>query len=232
MRNLRIASRSRRLATTQDRACAPPVPRQMTRRDALLTLGAGTLAAVASSCVSRAAPAPRLARNVPCPPLPAGTSVNVTTHHNDNARTGANLSEIMLNVASVRCGFGRLFERKVNGAVYAQPLYLSGVNVPNVGVRNVLYVATMRNKVYALDTDSPDLAVLWGPVSLGPYIHLPDDTLGGGKDIEWEVGILSTPVIDVARSAIYVVAATKEGGAYSHKLYRTRFLGHARGISR
>jgi hypothetical protein len=43
--------------------------------------------------------------------------MNVTTHHNDNARTGANLGETVLNVGSVGGAFGRIFERKVEGAV-------------------------------------------------------------------------------------------------------------------
>ncbi len=31
---------------------------------------------------------------------------------------------------------------------------MAGVNVRNIGLRNVLYVATMRNMVYAFDTDN------------------------------------------------------------------------------
>ena len=161
---------------------------------------------------SVSAPLAVLAQVVAPPPTPQ--YANVLTHHNDNARTGANLNENVLNVATVSMKrFGRLFERKVNGAVYAQPLYVHGLNVSN-SVRNVLYVATMRNMVYAFDADSPGPnAPLWGPVSLGPPVHLPDGNIGGGtgyKDIEWEVGVLGTPVIDLARNALYAVAATKE----------------------
>ena len=38
--------------------------------------------------------------------------------------------------------FGRLFSRVVDGHIYAQPLYLSNVHVPNDKTRNLVYVAT------------------------------------------------------------------------------------------
>jgi hypothetical protein len=60
---------------------------------------------------------------------PNGT--DVLTHHYDSWRTGANLSESVLttkNVASQR--FGKLFEREVDGDIYAQPLIKTGVVVP------------------------------------------------------------------------------------------------------
>ena len=149
--------------------------------------------------------------------------MNITTHHNDAGRTGANLHERTLTVASVGARFGRWFERKVNGATYAQPLYVAGVHVRNVGVRNVLYIATMRNMVYAFDADAPGTnAPLWGPVSLGQYVHLPDAEIGwpGFKDIEWEVGVVGTPVIDVGRNALFVVGTTKDGNAYAHRMHK------------
>lgn len=185
-----------------------------TRRDVLRTIGACTLVAIEKSvCVPLWVLAQAVAPQRT--PQPTPQYVSVLTHHNDRARTGANLSETVLNVANVSMRFGRLFERKVNGAVYAQPL-VARVSVSN-SMRNVLYIATMRNLVYAFDADSPDAnAPLWGPVSVGPPVFLPDGNIGGGtsyKDIEWEVGILSTPVIDVDRNALYVVSATKEAVA-------------------
>ena len=57
----------------------------------------------------------------------------VLTQHNDNQRTGANLSESVLNVSNVSASrFGKLFARRVDGQIYAQPL-LPGVAVPGVG---------------------------------------------------------------------------------------------------
>jgi hypothetical protein len=59
--------------------------------------------------------------------LGCATPVSVTTRHNDNLRTGANLQEKLLTVSSVKCRFGKLFGRSVLGATYAQPLVLAGV---------------------------------------------------------------------------------------------------------
>ncbi|WP_346926605.1 prolipoprotein diacylglyceryl transferase family protein [uncultured Arthrobacter sp.] len=87
---------------------------------------------------------------------PASGQVNVLTNRYDGARTGANLSETVLTVANVNPSqFGKLYTYPVDGSVYAQPLYVSGV-VVNGTPRNVLYVATMNDKVYAFDADNPN----------------------------------------------------------------------------
>ena len=49
--------------------------------------------------------------------------------------------------------FGKLYTYPVDGAVYAQPLYVRGVTIQGI-VRNVLYVVTMNDKVYAFNADS------------------------------------------------------------------------------
>src|SRR5437879_4876113 len=155
--------------------------------------------------------------------------MQVLTQHNDNARTGANLAESILTPDAVSAAgrFGKRFEWQVEGHVYAQPLY-----VPNVafseGPRNAVYVATMHNVVYAFDADAPQAS---GPIwkqSLGPFVPLPDPGIGPQplpgeppiyKDIADAVGIVSTPVISLPQNAIYVVALTKEGAEYRHRLH-------------
>ena len=97
----------------------------------------------------------------------------VLTQHNDNARTGANLSETQLNVSTISSGnFGFLFSLPVDGAVYAQPLYVPAITRPDGSVHNVVYIATMHNNVYAFDADTG--ASLWlnnvGQNNQQPYV--------------------------------------------------------------
>src|ERR1700759_4231187 len=80
----------------------------------------------------------------------------VTTSPYDNARSGATLSEKVLTPQNVnRENFGKLGAFKVDGAVFAQPLYLPNVEIPGQGTHNVLYIATEHDSVYAFDADHP-----------------------------------------------------------------------------
>lgn len=145
----------------------------------------------------------------------------IFTQHNDNRRSGANLGETVLKPNNVNVGsFGKLFELQVVGSAYAQPLYVSNVTVSG-RQHNVLFVATMHNDIAAFDADTGG-APLWQR-RLARSIMLPDTEIGpnGYRDMEWEVGVLSTPVIDTNRRAMYVVATSKPGGTGSiiHQLF-------------
>src|SRR5467141_4971248 len=88
-------------------------------------------------------------------PTPSPSSIDVTTYHYDNLRTGQNLNETTLTTANVnQSKFGKLGELMVDGKVDAQPLYLSNVSITGVGTKNVLYVATEHGSVYAFDADN------------------------------------------------------------------------------
>src|SRR5260370_7889959 len=83
-------------------------------------------------------------------------ATDVLTHHNNLARTGAILDEKVLSPATLENqAFGKLFSVVVDGQIYAQPLVVTGLAIPGKGTRNVVYVATMRNAVYAFDADVP-----------------------------------------------------------------------------
>jgi hypothetical protein len=153
----------------------------------------------------------------------AGNSnADVVTYHYDNMRSGQNPNETILapsNVNSTK--FGLLGSFTVDGKVDAQPLYLSNVSIPNVGSKNVLYVATEHDTVFAFDADSVNgatTASLWKTSMLQPG-EIPSDDRNCGQ-VSPEIGITSTPVIDRTRNAIYVVAVSKTStGGYVHRVH-------------
>jgi hypothetical protein len=136
----------------------------------------------------------------------------VPTAQYDNARTGANLHETALTPANVnRAHFGKLFRMEVDGDIYAQPLYVPGVEIPGQGRHNVVFVATEHDSVYAFDAEHAG-PPLWHvnfltkgatTVSAGD-VHCPF--------IRPEIGITPTPVIDMETGTLYVLARTKESG--------------------
>ena len=152
--------------------------------------------------------------------LPLAAQTSVWTQHNDNARTGANLKETVLNTGNVNAGqFGKLFTRPVDGQIYAQPLYVPHVTVPGLGVHNVVYVATEHNSVYAFDADDPKQSDPLWHVNLGPSGPSADFYTLPATDMNEEVGITGTPVIDFETKALYVVAKTKENDHYVQRLH-------------
>ncbi|HLG99525.1 MAG TPA: hypothetical protein VKX49_24670 [Bryobacteraceae bacterium] len=160
---------------------------------------------------------PRLTVAGLCAVLSVFGQVNVLTANYDNNRTNANLSETQLSPKTVSpATFGKVGTFPVDGQIYAQPLYASGVQVSGAAKRNVVYVATMHNSVYAFDADAPQsIQPLW-KVNLGPSIL---SAVFNFTDILPEVGILSTPAIDLSRGVIYVVSDTLDGGAPVFRLH-------------
>src|SRR5665213_15631 len=70
----------------------------------------------------------------------SSAQVEVLTQHNDNARTGANLHEILLKPENVnKAQFGMLFKRVVDDQLYTQPLVATGVEVGG-GTRDLVDV--------------------------------------------------------------------------------------------
>jgi hypothetical protein len=153
-------------------------------------------------------------------PLTSAGRADVLTYHNDNARSGQNLNETTLTLASVTVSsFGKTGFLAVDGKVDAQPLYLSAVAIPGGGTHNVLYVATEHDSVYGFDADTG--AVLWHLSLLGPGETTSDGR--GCSQVVPEIGITSTPVIDRSRGpsgVIYVVAMSRNGsGTYFQRLH-------------
>jgi hypothetical protein len=146
--------------------------------------------------------------------------VNMTTYHYDIARTGQNTQESILTTSNVNATqFGKLFSVTVDGAVYAQPLYLSAVSIAG-GTHNVVYVVTEHDSVYAIDADSGAVYAQASLIPAGGTTASSSVDLGCTQIIP-EVGITGTPVIDPVGGTLYVVAKSKVGGnivQYLHAL--------------
>ena len=131
----------------------------------------------------------------------AGT-VNITTWHVDNNRSGLNSKETILTPSNVDpSSFGKLFSYLVDGYVYGSPLIMTGVTIKGAK-HDVLYVATENDSVYAFDADSYGSgAPLW-QVSLLQS----GETPLAGAPIQPVEGVTSTPVIDPSTGTLYVVS--------------------------
>ena len=86
----------------------------------------------------------------------AAATAQVTTSQYDNFRSGATLHEKILTPQNVNVKqFGKIGAFKVDGPVYAQPLFLPSVEIPGKGMHDVLFVATEHDSVYAFDANRP-----------------------------------------------------------------------------
>lgn len=165
-----------------------------------------------------------IATSVADPTKSASATIGVTdlagvlTWHNDVGRTGQNLKEYALVPSLVTAStFGKLFSCSVDGAVYAQPLWVRNLAVGGAE-HNVIFAATQHDSVYAFDADSSPCLKLW-QVNLLDTAHggsagetsvpssPPGNLVGNGfGDISPEVGVTGTPVIDPVTSTLYVVS--------------------------
>jgi hypothetical protein len=148
----------------------------------------------------------------------------VYTAHNDRARDGVNSREYALTKVTVNtASFGKLFSCTVDGAVYAQPLWVAS---QTIGGRrhNVVFVATGHDSLYAFDADASPCQELWPHVSLIDTAHgaaaagettVPAGTTGykvgiGLGSLAPEAGVIGTPVIDPATHILYVVSKSMD----------------------
>jgi len=155
--------------------------------------------------------------------LTSSNASDVVTHHYDAMRSGTNSHEQTLTPANVNSTtFGKVAEFSVDGQIDGQILYLNQVAIPGVGNKNVLYFATENDSVYAVDADSISGAaatVLWKTRTL-PAGDVPLSSNDAGCGYINPVGIMSTPVIDRSRNAIYTVASSKNSsGTVTHRLH-------------
>ncbi len=157
------------------------------------------------------------------------TAVDVTNWRYDLTQAGQNTKETLLTPQNVHpASFGKLFSFPVDGYVYAQPLYVSGLRMADGLTHNVLYIATAHDSLYALDADAnggDGAKPLWQASFLNPAYGaaagattVPNSDVGS-EDIHPEIGVISTPAIDLATKTIFVVSKTKEGSNYIQRLH-------------
>lgn len=149
---------------------------------------------------------------------PPSSSSDVTTYHNDNARTGQNLTETTLTQSNVNSQtFGLLRNLMVDGHVDAEPLYLSHLTVAGAP-HNVVFIETENDSAYAFDSDTG--AQLWHASLLGSGESPSDDH--GCSQISPQIGVTSTPVIDRqagTNGTIFMVAMSKTNSTYIQRLH-------------
>ena len=139
-------------------------------------------------------------------PIP---KIAVTTYHYDNLRSGWNSHELVLNPtlrgkspapAPQVLEFGLLRQVTLDDTVYAQPLVVPDLAIAG-GKHDVVYVVTENNTVYAIDADRGEILL---NRNLGPAVPRPWGCANNGS----QVGIESTPVIDLAHNAMYLISYT------------------------
>ena len=148
----------------------------------------------------------------------------VFTSHNNLARDGTNTKEYVLTPSVVNSAtFGKLFSCSTDGVVYTQPLW-----VPNVSFgadkHNAVLAATEHDSVYAFDADRAPCVTLWQASMLDSVhgaspgeITVPLADLFGVDDVQPEVGITGTPVIDPSSSTLYVVSKSEDSSGGFHQ---------------
>src|SRR6266404_3328157 len=157
----------------------------------------------------------------------------VVTYHNNVARDGTNTQEYALTTSTVTTtSFGKIFSCPVDGAVYTQPLWVPSLSVGGA-FRNIIFVATQHDTVYAFDADLSPCAKLWS-INLLDTAHggtsgettVPTGDVGSGfQDIQPEIGVTGTPVIDLASGTLYVVSKSEgPAGSFHQRLHALDLL--------
>ena len=138
--------------------------------------------------------------------VPANAQVNITQHHNHASRDGLYIDSAFTPAAAANLTRNMNFDGTIVGNVYAQPLYIED----GPGGRAMVIAVTESNNVYALD--AVDGSVIWqrnmgDPVSADDLICTKFDPMG----------IIGTPIVDLASRALFLDAMTTPDGGTTKK---------------
>jgi hypothetical protein len=139
--------------------------------------------------------------------LPVNAQVNVTQYHNNSKRDGLYIDSAFTQSAAANLTRDLNFDGTIVGNVYAQPLYIEG------GPSGPVIIAvTEWNNVYALDAS--DGSIIWQR-NVGAPVPAPDlqcTEVGS-------MGIIGTPVVDLASRALFLNAMVTPDGGTTIKHY-------------
>ena len=136
--------------------------------------------------------------------IPTNAQVNVTQYHNHLSRDGLYVDPAFTPANAAGLVRDLSFNGSIVGNVYAQPLYIEGGSGPRI------IAVTESNNVYALNATTG--AIIWqrnvgAPVPAG---NLFCTNVGS-------MGIIGTPVVDLASRALFLDAmVTPDGSAIKH----------------
>ncbi len=144
----------------------------------------------------------------------------VTTYHYDNLRSGWNRNETTLTPANVGSStFGVLSKVVLDEQVDAQPLVVPNQQIiagtftlGSPGTYEVVYVATEANTVYAINSAN-------GAVLAKRTLGTPVQNLLNCGSTASNVGIKSTPVIDMTTKTLYAIAYRLISGTPTYQLF-------------
>jgi hypothetical protein len=138
----------------------------------------------------------------------AADDASVLTYHGDPARSGRYVVPGLTWARAARAHLDQRFDARLEGHIYAQPLYWQ----PPGAARGLLIVVTEANMVYALSAETG--AEVWHR-SVGSPAALSSLPCGNIDPL----GITGTPVIDVARRALYFDAMVDQDAGAAHIVY-------------
>ncbi len=150
---------------------------------------------------------------------------DVLLYHNNISRNGVQSYETTLTPANVnKTQFGKLATYTVDSYLFAQPLYLGGVGMPDGVVHNLVFAASSRGTVYMFDADGAGTVWTESLVPSGERYAQQSDYGNCGNPPE--SGIVGTPVIDRTAGTIYLVTKTvnTSTGAFYHRLHAISLL--------
>ena len=130
---------------------------------------------------------------------PKVAGADVLTIDNHLTRDGWDPNEPALSPSTIGNGsFGRLFSTPIAGEVYAQP----------VVVGSTVIVATEHDMVYGIDA-------ITGVIQWSQTVGTPEPPGAIANNVflflNPEIGVTSTPVVDIATNTLYVMARTWDG---------------------